>query len=1614
VRASRYVSYLAAEIEPQAINTLNKFESEATRVLDRIAAAAAKSSGLGSFGAGSSRGLVQLSQNGARARAELDKVTASTVKAHTGAERLASGFTHVATSLAVVQGPLGPIAGRLSALGSILRTMTGFSLAGVLAGGGAFALGNIATGYQQVHDRLAPLYESQKDLNGALTNVIGIAQRTRQALGPVADLYAKLALAGRAAGISDARSARIAEIASKAATISGGTAETKEAGLTQFAQGFGSGSLAGDELKSIKENTLSLAKAIADGLGVPIAALKNLGAQGKLTPQLIAQALERSAASIDAQFAKLPQRIGTSLTNLENQLAVFVGKTDEATGATSKIAAGINLIGNNLDKVVLIAGTVTAAFGAQMFTGAIQGAAAYIGRLAAIAPLTNEQIQLNQIFKATIAERAQAEVTAIAAEIQSNQAYRAQLVANIALIEKQILAQEQALETARLLDAASRSQGGGGRSDLVKAATIDLNNSKRALIATDEALVAVETELTGAEGRLAAATQAAVVATDESVAADTAAAASTSRLTVAKTVLAGVITRVTTAASGLVQFLGGSWGVAFTLAAGLALLLATNTNKAAEAARQFEGDQDALAKTLGFTTNELYKQTDAARALAIELARTNLLKAKQNFGEIAGDAASAIGNKAFAIPFGVQDAARLQQFRSLLLKGQTLNEKGFAELAGIIRKYPQLSGDLVLRESVLGLRGANSQIAKAIDDANQTVTELAKPRTKLPPLIATGGKPETAAQRRARLNREAMIDGTSGLAKARAELAAAKAEGPKSGESDEQYIARIAQMKESVDGLAASQRASSKAAREAEAARKREAVAVETASDKADKLANILDRYTEDTPNKRLEKLKDDANKAKRAIDDLIGERVEGYKGVFTQADADRAKAKIDAGVARDARRPLTDTLDDQKHANDMLLLQAKGEGDLARLVEQRYNLEKQIGPLKEAEISDLAGQIVRENQINDLMEKRNAIIDNNAQFLGKVRDAGRDAIRAFLGGDIKGGIKNLVNNVKNAFLDAKANEIAIKLFGDPEKKYRDEMTRGLNNSASKLTDSATVLQKAGDALDSAADALTRSATAPVATADGVTTPGQALGSIVGSLGGVDDSLSDLSRTLGTAAQDSSQFDNNPVITVTGMRPPKVDMPAGIDSVIGNLFKGSNLSSIASMASGIVQSIFGNAGGPGTKGDKLSSTLGGIAQLAGQVVPQLGIAMAATSAISSVLGLPNFAGGILGVGGNFIAKLLGFGKKKTGSATITDLSGNFKTSGNTGSYKDAAKGSASSVVAGLQNILDTLGGTLGSFAVSIGMKKDKYVVDVLGKGRLKSGDKNTPEFKTEEEAVRFAILDALKDGAIQGLHQGALNLLKAGKDLDAALDKALKFENVFRELKAIKDPVGAAVDDLNRQFTNLISIFKEAGASSDEFASLQELYDLKRADAIKQATDAAVQALDQFISGLTAGPDSPLSRRTVYENAKAAVDTFRSDILAGKTVDQDKLIAALDNMQQASSTLFGSRSQFFADFNDILALAQQARANVPITTDANLPASPFDALNTTGQQQVVEQQTTNDLLGQILNTLQHPPAGSVAAGSTIGNLPFALPAGLNQPAITNAPNLSGDSRLITA
>lgn len=226
--------------------------------------------------------------------------------------------------------------------------------------------------------------------------------------------------------------------------------------------------------------------------------------------------------------------------------------------------------------------------------------------------------------------------------------------------------------------------------------------------------------------------------------------------------------------------------------------------------------------------------------------------------------------------------------------------------------------------------------------------------------------------------------------------------------------------------------------------------------------------------------------------------------------------------------------------------------------------------------------------------------------------------------------------------------------------------------------------------------------------------------------------------------------------------------------------------------------------------------------------------------------LGDFAGPIGTILGGIFGGALGsiFSKTTKGYAVVSNTG--VSSGGNNGDLQASSRTSGYGIQGAIQTIADQLGGTVGNYSVSIGKRSSGWI-RVSASGSSRVGDKNYnkgPDViyngKDEAEALRVAILNAIRDGAIQGIRAGTQALLQKEGDIEAQLAKALKFEGVFTSLKAELDPLGAALDDINKRFTSLRAIFTEAGASAAEFAQLEQLLALERAKAAEQAQQAIV------------------------------------------------------------------------------------------------------------------------------------------------------------------------------
>lgn len=176
------------------------------------------------------------------------------------------------------------------------------------------------------------------------------AQNSRSDLSDTTTLINRIMMSGvygQEAG-SLGSATRMAEILNKAMVVGGGTAEASKSALIQLSQGLSSGVLQGDELRSIREQAPYLASVLAEGLnkiddrfiGTTVGDLKELGAQGELTSDVVIRALEAMQDQVDATFAdKAPRTWAQGLTSIKNTIKVVTAYLQSMEGGPlSKIS----------------------------------------------------------------------------------------------------------------------------------------------------------------------------------------------------------------------------------------------------------------------------------------------------------------------------------------------------------------------------------------------------------------------------------------------------------------------------------------------------------------------------------------------------------------------------------------------------------------------------------------------------------------------------------------------------------------------------------------------------------------------------------------------------------------------------------------------------------------------------------------------------------------------------------------------------------------------------------------------------------------------------------------------------------------------------------------------------------------------------------------------------------------------------------------------------------------------------------------------------------------------------------------------------------------------------
>lgn len=639
-------------------------------------------------------------------------------------------------------------------------------------------------------------------------------------------------------------------------------------------------------------------------------------------------------------------------------------------------------------------------------------------------------------------------------------------------------------------------------------------------------------------------------------------------------------------------------------------------------------------------------------------------------------------------------------------------------------------------------------------------------------------------------------------------------------------------------------------------------------------------------------RLIDRAAQATRELDGIIANlskrKPANYEKLIAQAQD--AKGVVQDGLVR----PYEEVVARQREQLTIGDLVLRGRHSEAEALREILGLQRNMGPIDAARrqtiIDNTQALEAQAKSMAKLQAEQAAFLNASAGIKASIRDSIAGVRKE--GFDALGG---LVDNFMTTFDNLLADVLTEDLCGDIFRGIDDEIRAATGvKSASEIVNEALLnmaakSELAGNAIAEVANTV---AGKPVAAAnDNI----------------AQQAYADIIVTGRRNMRDPMAFTSNTLTKLFEKFMPE-DLAKQIGDRVGSAVQGA---AYGQMAGGLVL---------GAGNNRIGSALGGaLGKEAGSAL---------TKGLTGILGK---AGGPLGaIAGGILGGALGGLLKPTrwGTAALTGNNPRDVTvGGNNSAYRDNAGLAGTSIQSGLSAIAEQLGADVGGYNVSIGQYRGKWRVSSTGhEGKLGGNGwaaKGITDFGKEgaEDAIKFAIADAVKDGALIGLRASTQALLSASADVEAQLQKALDFENVFARLKSYKDPVGAALDTLDKEFGRLKKIFAEAGASAGEYAQLEELYGLERAEAVKEAGERVTASLKSLFDELTVGNDARSLRDRLVE-AQGQYSPLAQRVAAGDASAYDDYSGAARAMLDLQRQISGSGTDYFKLLDEVTALTK--------------------------------------------------------------------------------------------
>jgi len=277
-----------------------------------------------------------------------------------------------------------------SQLGQLGATFaTGFGLA---------ELTNAADTMVNLRNKMNATFETSQEVAQGMLDIKRIARESRADLDAVGTLYQRISVSTQNMGATQEEVAAVTQVVSNSFLMSGTTASEAANSARQFAQGLASGTLRGDEFRSVSENNVVLTKMLAEGLNLTVGELRLFAQEGGLTAEKILPILTGQLEFTNDAILDMRLNVSQARTLFKNSFTEMVDRVNSVFKVTDRAALVIKALSDNIHILTL----AVSGFAVILMTKVLVGFAAWIAMTIA----TSVAVTVNLIASITAATMA--------------------------------------------------------------------------------------------------------------------------------------------------------------------------------------------------------------------------------------------------------------------------------------------------------------------------------------------------------------------------------------------------------------------------------------------------------------------------------------------------------------------------------------------------------------------------------------------------------------------------------------------------------------------------------------------------------------------------------------------------------------------------------------------------------------------------------------------------------------------------------------------------------------------------------------------------------------------------------------------------------------------------------------------------------------------------------------------------------------------------------------------------------------------------------------------------------------------------------------------------------